>query len=318
MFINGKIHGLSGVDFMSLADETAQICPNCGKEATYVPEYNRYYCFSCTKYLETEKKIVEKRPEEPVKKPISSEKPPYVCPKCGEEPMYVDEFNKYFCPSCDEYIKPVRKMVEKRPVKKVKRIALIEDQEEDFSKELYGVSSEEQKEESVPEETEEDKIPKPKEIFKNYRYRTRILKGTILPILFSLISIQILTKTVFEFSNYFEYESEIILMGFVLGFLTFSGIVMMNLVRAKKSGKTGCNLNTKVGVIALLPILIIFFTFVLFYSLATAWRFATGCFLAAIFPILIVTLYEIGSKGKFFVREVKEDPSKGRRLIFLQ
>lgn len=303
---------------MSLAGETAQICPNCGKDASYVPEYNRYYCFSCAKYLETDKKTEEMKPKQTVKKPVSMEKPPYVCPKCGEEPMYVDEYQRYFCPSCDEYIKPVRKMLQKRPVRKVEKIPPIEDQEEDYTKELIAVSSEEEKEVSEPEKTEEDKIPKRKDIFKNYRYRTRILKGTILPILFCLISIQILTKTVFEFSNYFEYESEIILMGFLLGFVTFSGIVMMNLMRAKKSGKTGCNLNTKLGVIALLPILIIFFTFMLFYSLATAWRFATGIFLAAVFPILIVTLYEVSSKGKFFVREVKEDPSKGRKLIFLQ
>lgn len=27
------------------------VCPKCGKEASFISEYNRYYCYSCEDYL---------------------------------------------------------------------------------------------------------------------------------------------------------------------------------------------------------------------------------------------------------------------------
>lgn len=27
-----------------------RVCPRCGRELTYIPEYNRYYCFKCQRY----------------------------------------------------------------------------------------------------------------------------------------------------------------------------------------------------------------------------------------------------------------------------
>ena len=33
------------------AAPAAQICPTCGRPATYIQQYNRWYCYSCSKYL---------------------------------------------------------------------------------------------------------------------------------------------------------------------------------------------------------------------------------------------------------------------------
>lgn len=33
------------------AAPAAQICPTCGRPATYVQQYNRWYCYNCRKYL---------------------------------------------------------------------------------------------------------------------------------------------------------------------------------------------------------------------------------------------------------------------------
>jgi hypothetical protein len=33
------------------AAPAVQICPTCGKPATYIQQYNRWYCYSCRKYL---------------------------------------------------------------------------------------------------------------------------------------------------------------------------------------------------------------------------------------------------------------------------
>ena len=31
--------------------QQAPVCPTCGKPGTFVPQYNRYYCYNCQKYL---------------------------------------------------------------------------------------------------------------------------------------------------------------------------------------------------------------------------------------------------------------------------
>jgi hypothetical protein len=36
---------------MEQEPQTVQVCPSCGHPATYVPEYNMYYCHNCQKYL---------------------------------------------------------------------------------------------------------------------------------------------------------------------------------------------------------------------------------------------------------------------------
>jgi hypothetical protein len=109
-----------------------------------------------------------------------------------------------------------------------------------------------------------------------------------------------------------------ILVGFLIGFGGMSGITLANLIRAKKNPKKGCELKIIAGVIVYLPFITILLTLAFFIGISTAWQFSTGFFLATIFPLLFVTLFEVASKGKFFVREVKDDPSEGRKLIFTQ
>ena len=207
---------------------------------------------------------------------------------------------------------------------------------EDYQEEGYeGTPSETQKEEYMSELDSQEQIDhdleeltllsqmdspvkKPKKKFKNYRYRTRMIKGSILPILFGVISFQMINSSRLQFPDYYELEAMMILMGFLLGFSIVSGITLVNLVKAKKNSKSGYQLSMKVGVVAYLPFLVIFLALTLFVSLSTGWKFATGFFLASIFPFLIVTMFEASSKGKFFVKEMVDDPSWGRKLVFKQ
>ena len=145
-----------------------------------------------------------------------------------------------------------------------------------------------------------------------------MIKGSILPILFGVISFQMINSSRLQFPDYYELEAMMILMGFLLGFSIVSGITLVNLVKAKKNSKSGYQLSMKVGVVAYLPFLVIFLALTLFVSLSTGWKFATGFFLASIFPFLIVTMFEASSKGKFFVKEMVDDPSWGRKLVFKQ
>ena len=127
-----------------------------------------------------------------------------------------------------------------------------------------------------------------------------------------------LNKYVYEFPGYYTYETMMILGGFLLGLVGMLVIILANLIRAKRNPKEGCALKLKAGIIVFIPFLVILLVLAFFYSISTAWQFSMGFFLASIFPVIIVTLFEVGSKGKFFVREVEGDPSEGRKLVFIQ
>jgi ribosomal protein S27AE len=335
------IYDLFGVFTMSSPEEEKMLCPNCGNETIHIEEMGKYYCFSCNEYYNPPAKVVKKVIRE-VKEP-KLEPEARTCPNCGGDTTYIEDYKSYYCYTCNDYIQEIeRKLARKKEEKAEEVPQTIEPEEEKIPEPVAVAQAEDLKEEEpedeavkeempeeeglkveepIEEETKEaEKTPsgKRKRKYRKYRYRTRLLKGSFLPILFGIISIQMLNRTVYEFQGYYEYGLMIILMGFLLGFGTLSGIVMVYLVRAKKNGKKGCDLNINIGVIAFLPFIIILLILVFFYSISTAWRFGTGFFLAAIFPFLFVTLYEAGSKGKFFVREMVDDPSKGRKLIFIQ
>ncbi|UCH89881.1 MAG: hypothetical protein JSV49_04355 [Thermoplasmata archaeon] len=152
----------------------------------------------------------------------------------------------------------------------------------------------------------------------DFRYRTRIFKGSILPLLYGFISIRMLNEYVLEYPDYFQYEITMILGGFLLGLISISGITLMNLFRAKRNRERGCNLSLKLGFITFLPFLIILLGLAFFIGISTAWQFSTGFFLTPIFPLLFVTILEVNSKGKFFVREMGGESSRTRKLIFIK
>ena len=295
---------------MPSGDEEAKVCPNCGTEPIYAEEFGKYYCFSCNDFIEPQKKGILQEVQEIAESKPSEE---VVCPSCGKSPTYIEEYDRYYCYSCNEYLEPIKKDQEKQLDVLVKEPTEEGEMEAESEKEIV-----EEKVGLEEKETKKKPAGKRKKKYSKYRYRTRLIKGSILPILFGVISIQMLNLYIYEFPGYFDYEIMMILGGFLLGFFSISGLTLANLIRAKGKGKIGCNLNIKVGFIVYIPFLIILFTLALFVSISTAWQFSTGFFLAAIFPILIVFTYEATSKGKFFVKEYANDPSKGRKLVFIQ
>ncbi len=94
-------------------EEGVKVCPNCGGEPNYVEQYKRYYCYTCSEYVEPEVKKVEERKTESVAEG-KIEEGGKVCPKCGGEPNYVEQYKKYYCYTCSEYVVPVEKKEEKK------------------------------------------------------------------------------------------------------------------------------------------------------------------------------------------------------------
>jgi hypothetical protein len=167
-----------------------------------------------------------------------------------------------------------------------------------------------------PKKKKHGKKSKKKDVV-NHRYLIRIVKGSILPILYALMSIYMLQKYVLEYPKEYDYEVIILAIGFILGIGTMSGMAVVNMLRAKKKAKTGITLQLKTGFIIYAPIFIIFVVLALFWGIATVWQFSIGFFATAVFPLLLVLLFELTSKGKFFVQETTQGVGKGSKLIFI-
>ncbi|UCE73818.1 MAG: hypothetical protein JSV56_12480 [Methanomassiliicoccales archaeon] len=303
---------------MSPTKEAEVECPGCGKVPSFVEESGKYYCFTCHEYLEpftdqTGEQVnkmdelirdIEEIPEDTV---VTTRDIDKIIEDTGVTSSVTDEITE----EPDENTM----VTDTEPT-------LIEEEEDfDYTPELESTELTEIQEEVKPKKPKKSKKrskSKHKKRYSKYRYRTQMLKGCILPILYGVISLQLLNNYKLQFSDYIELEIMIILGGFILGFFAISSITIANLIRAKKNGKSGCNLNVKVGLVAYVPFIVILIALALFESIATAWKFSTGFFLAAIFPLIIVTLYETGSKGKFFVKELVGDSSQGRKLVFIQ
>ncbi|UCF07907.1 MAG: hypothetical protein JSW28_09755 [Thermoplasmata archaeon] len=99
--------------------EEKKYCPKCGGDASYVEQYDRYYCYTCSVYIEPVDKVAVKAKEpEAAKAPVAAkakEEAAKVCPKCGGDPTYVDQYQRYYCYTCSEYIEPVQKKVAVKP-----------------------------------------------------------------------------------------------------------------------------------------------------------------------------------------------------------
>ena len=157
-------------------------------------------------------------------------------------------------------------------------------------------------------------VPAVEKKIREYRYRTRLLKSMLLPMLFGIMSIMMLYNYVNGFEPYFSYHMEIILIGFVVGFMAMSGLVISNIRTARKKGTHP--LNSKPGVYLILAFLIPYIALMLVVNPAEAWRFSIGYFFSAIIPPLVVMAYESSAHGKFYVQEEEIDDGLTRNLAF--
>ena len=60
-------------------------CPICGRELTYIAQYDRSYCYYCQRYA----------PAAP--------RPKNACPTCGATMRWIDEHRRWWCESCEKY-----------------------------------------------------------------------------------------------------------------------------------------------------------------------------------------------------------------------
>ncbi len=60
-------------------------CPTCGRELTFIAQYNRYYCYSCQRYAPAGARAKN------------------VCPTCGATMRWIEQHRRWWCDSCQRY-----------------------------------------------------------------------------------------------------------------------------------------------------------------------------------------------------------------------
>jgi hypothetical protein len=59
-------------------------CPRCGRELTYIAQYDRWYCYSCRAYA-----------------PRAKAK--FACPTCGSSLRWISQYDRWWCDVCRRY-----------------------------------------------------------------------------------------------------------------------------------------------------------------------------------------------------------------------
>jgi hypothetical protein len=86
--------------------ETEGVCPTCEGEPTWVEQYDRWFCYTCNEYITPKEKEVvtkEEAAEEKAPEGVSAEVEK-ICAKCESEPTWVEQYDRWFCYTCNEYI----------------------------------------------------------------------------------------------------------------------------------------------------------------------------------------------------------------------
>jgi predicted RNA-binding Zn-ribbon protein involved in translation (DUF1610 family) len=70
-------------------------CPTCGKDLTFIKEYDRYYCYAEARYAP---RGYEAAPAAaPAEGAAESHEGHYHCPSCGRELTFIEQYARYYC-----------------------------------------------------------------------------------------------------------------------------------------------------------------------------------------------------------------------------
>ncbi|MGC9367259.1 MAG: zinc-ribbon domain-containing protein [bacterium] len=86
-------------------NEDVPICPDCGHLTRYIPSKNSYWCTNCSKFIDVQDNSSpspSNQPGEPAEETSADQTD--VCPKCGNQPRYIQQYDRYWCEHCSEYL----------------------------------------------------------------------------------------------------------------------------------------------------------------------------------------------------------------------
>jgi hypothetical protein len=145
-------------------------------------------------------------------------------------------------------------------------------------------------------------------------YVTRILKGSFFPLIYVVISLQLLRRYRFEYGEFYNFEPTYLYARLVLGAITLLAMSARSMMRASRV-RSPIALRDKGVVLGVLAFLAVSMYLAFFFGLAYAWQFSIGFFGAGLFVPLIGIGIEKMAKGTFWVKEPQTEDGTGTRWL---
>ncbi len=140
-------------------------------------------------------------------------------------------------------------------------------------------------------------------------YVMRWAKVSFFPMLYLLVSISLLRKIRYEYSEYYDYDPFYIFMGLMVGFIFLVIATTGTMLRAKRVRKP-ILLKGKATWLGLLVFIAISFYLAITLGLAYAWLFSIGFLGAGLIIVGIGYMLEKSGKGTFWVKDPAEGSDK--------
>jgi len=153
------------------------------------------------------------------------------------------------------------------------------------------------------------KMVKKKEEQGQSPYILRWAKVSFFPMLYFIISMSLLRKIQYEYSEYYDYDPFYIMLGLMVGTIFLVIATTGTMLRAKRARKP-ILLKGKATWLGLLVFIGVSFYLAFTDGLAYAWMFSIGFLAAGLLIVGIGFLLEKSGKGMFWVRDPVEGSEK--------
>jgi hypothetical protein len=140
-------------------------------------------------------------------------------------------------------------------------------------------------------------------------YVMRWAKVSFFPMLYFIVSLSLLRKIRYEYSEYYDYDPFYIILGLMVGSIFLVIAATGTMLRAKRVRKP-ILLKGKATWLGLLVFIGISFYLALTFGLAYAWLFSIGFLAAGLLIVAIGFMLEKSGKGMFWVKDPVEGSDK--------
>ena len=140
-------------------------------------------------------------------------------------------------------------------------------------------------------------------------YVTRWAKVSFFPMLYFVVSLSLLRKIRYEYSDYYDYDSLYLMLGMIVGFIFLVIATTGTMLRAKRVKKP-IQLKGRATWIGVIVFIGISFYLAYFEGLAYAWMFSIGFLATGLIIVLIGFALEKSGKGTFWVKDPLDGSDK--------
>ena len=154
------------------------------------------------------------------------------------------------------------------------------------------------------------KVVKQKEAEGKSLYIMRWAKVSFFPLLYIIISFQLLRQYIYEYGEYYEYNQLYLLFGFLVGVVTILLFATLTMLKAKRRRGQPVLLREKSSFVGIGLFVAISMFLGFQYGLSYAWQFSMGFLSAGLLVVLVGLAIEKTAKGTFWVKDGEEGTTK--------